>query len=236
MKDIHESRILLVDDNRELCDMILELMGKAGFINMKAVHSIEEAQRKLEREQVQLWILDVNLPDGSGFSFMEKLRRQSRCPVLFLSARDEDEDRLRGLGLGADDYMTKPFLMKELILRVTAILKRTYYYPDEQKERDTLQLGESLVDFAGGIVKREGREISLTAKELLLLKKLADNRGKIVTFDALCETIWGESYFGYENTLMVHMRRLREKIEREPSRPRYLLTVRGLGYKMEGKG
>ncbi len=236
MKDIHESRILLVDDNRELCDMILELMGKAGFINMKAVHSIEEAQRKLEREQVQLWILDVNLPDGSGFSFMEKLRRQSRCPVLFLSARDEDEDRLRGLGLGADDYMTKPFLMKELILRVTAILKRTYYYPDEQKERDTLQLGESLVDFAGGVVKREGREISLTAKELLLLKKLADNRGKIVTFDALCETIWGESYFGYENTLMVHMRRLREKIEREPSRPRYLLTVRGLGYKMEGKG
>ena len=236
MKDIHESRILLVDDNRELCDMILELMGKAGFINMKAVHSIEEAQRKLEREQVQLWILDVNLPDGSGFSFMEKLRRQSRCPVLFLSARDEDEDRLRGLGLEGDDYMTKPFLMKELILRVTAILKRTYYYPDEQKERDTLQLGESLVDFAGGVVKREGREISLTAKELLLLKKLADNRGKIVTFDALCETIWGESYFGYENTLMVHMRRLREKIEREPSRPRYLLTVRGLGYKMEGKG
>ncbi|MGI6012467.1 MAG: response regulator transcription factor [Ruminococcus sp.] len=236
MKDIYESRILLVDDNQELCDMVLELMGKAGFSNMGAVYSIKEAKRELEKGEVQLWILDVNLPDGSGFSFIETLRLRSGCPVLFLSARDEDEDRLRGLGLGADDYITKPFLMKELILRVTAILKRTYYYPGQEENKDTLQLGESLVDFAGGIVRKNGREIPLTAKEMLLLKKLADNRGKIVTFDALCEAIWGESYFGYENTLMVHMRRLREKIEEQPSRPRYLLTVRGLGYKMEGKG
>ncbi|MGI6008265.1 MAG: response regulator transcription factor [Ruminococcus sp.] len=235
MENIYASRILLVDDNRELCDMVLELMKKAGFTNIEAVYSIQEARRRLSEGRVQLWILDVNLPDGSGFSFMETLRRQSRCPVLFLSARDEDEDRLRGLGLGADDYMTKPFLMKELILRVTAILNRTYYYPGQTAGSDTLQLGESLVDFAGGVVKKEGRDIPLTAKELLLLKKLADNRGKIVTFDSLCETIWGENYFGYENTLMVHMRRLREKIEKEPSHPQYLLTVRGLGYKMEGK-
>lgn len=127
MEKIYESRILLVDDNRELCDMVQRLMKKAGFINIRAVYSIHEASRELEKGQVQLWILDVNLPDGSGFAFMETLRKKSRCPVLFLSARDEDEDRLQGLGLGADDYVTKPFLMKELILRVTAILRRSYY-------------------------------------------------------------------------------------------------------------
>ena len=236
MEKIYESRILLVDDNRELCDMVQRLMKKAGFINIRAVYSIHEASRELEKGQVQLWILDVNLPDGSGFAFMETLRKKSHCPVLFLSARDEDEDRLQGLGLGADDYVTKPFLMKELILRVTAILRRSYYYPGEKEAEDGLQLGACLVDFAAGTVRRDGQEISLTAKELLLLKKLADNRGRIVTFDGLCEAVWGDGYFGYENTLMVHMRRLREKIEEDPSHPRYLLTVRGLGYKLEGKG
>ena len=103
MEKIYESRILLVDDNRELCDMVQRLMKKAGFSHVSAVHSIHEAARELKEGQVQLWILDVNLPDGSGFSFMETLRQKSRCPVLFLSARDEDADRLQGLGLGADD-------------------------------------------------------------------------------------------------------------------------------------
>lgn len=236
MEKIYESRILLVDDNRELCDMVQRLMKKAGFSHVSAVHSIHEAARELKKGQVQLWILDVNLPDGSGFSFMETLRQKSRCPVLFLSARDEDADRLQGLGLGADDYVTKPFLMKELILRVTAILRRSYYYPGEKESEDSLRLGACQVDFAAGTARRNGREISLTAKELLLLKKLADNRGRIVTFDGLCEAVWGDGYYGYENTLMVHMRRLREKIEEDPSHPRYLLTVRGLGYKLEGKG
>ena len=180
------------------------------------------------------WI--VNLPDGSGFAFMETLRKKSRCPVLFLSARDEDEDRLQGLGLGADDYVTKPFLMKELILRVTADPAQKLLLSRRKGSRGWTAAGSVLVDFAAGTVRRGGQEISLTAKELLLLKKLADNRGRIVTFDGLCEAVWGDGYFGYENTLMVHMRRLREKIEEDPSHPRYLLTVRGLGYKLEGKG
>ncbi|HJB29606.1 MAG TPA: response regulator transcription factor [Candidatus Blautia faecavium] len=232
MSEIHESRILLVDDNRELCTMVLELMKKAGFSNIKAVYNVSQAREELTKDEVKLWILDVNLPDGSGFSFMEELRERSAAPVLFLSARDEDEDRLLGLGLGADDYMTKPFLMKELILRVSAILRRTYHYQEKKEGTDKLILGNCQVDFKSAVAQKDGAETALTAKELLLLKKLAENRGNIVTFDTLCETIWGDSYYGYENTLMVHMRRLREKVEEDPSHPRYLLTVRGLGYKM----
>lgn len=231
MAEIQDSLILFVDDNIELCSMVKELMGKAGFTHIETVYSIKEAEKRIHDERIRLWILDVNLPDGSGFSFMEELRKLSSVPVLFLSARDEDEDRLLGLGLGADDYMTKPFLMKELILRVTAILRRTCHY-EEKPHSSILILGACRVDFASAVVTRKGEETALTAKELLLLKKLAENRGNIVTFDALCDTIWGDGYYGYENTLMVHMRRLREKIEEDPSHPRWLLTVRGLGYKL----
>ncbi len=157
----------------------------------------------------------------------------SQAPVLFLSARDEDNDRLLGLGLGADDYMTKPFLPRELLLRITAILRRTYFPPMQEARRpQTLRLGRKTVDLDAGVVEDEQGSAALTAKELGLLKKLYENRGNIVTFDALCTAVWGDDYYGYENTLMVHIRRLREKIEENPSSPKWLLTVRGLGYRL----
>lgn len=233
MNRIYTSKIVLLDDNKELCKMVSYLLQKAGFARVITVNTITEARRKLLQEQIDLWILDINLPDGDGFSFLQEIRRDFQGPVLFLSARDEDEDRLLGLGLGADDYMTKPFLPRELILRVTAILKRTYYSPEAQRDKEKqLVLGTRVIAFEAGVVRSEKGEQSLTAKELALLRKLAENRGKIVTFDSLCETIWGDGYYGYENTLMVHIRRLREKIEENPSNPRWILTVRGLGYKM----
>lgn len=152
-----------------------------------------------------------------------------------MSARDEDSDRLLGLGLGADDYMTKPFLPRELVLRLTAILRRTYPEPKKEEE-GVLELGSRRVDFAEGTVKLEnGEEKRLTAKELTILKKLAENRGKIVTFDALSQAVWGDFYYGYENSLTVHIRRLREKVEENPSEPRFLTTARGIGYKLERK-
>lgn len=183
-------------------------------------------------------VLDVMLPDGDGFQLFQKLRENSEIPILFLSARDEDRDRLFGLGLGADDYITKPFLPPELVLRVTAILKRTYRMEKEKtQEEHILRLGSHEVLFDYGIVRFQGNETSLTAKELALLLKLHENRGRIVTFDALCNAAWGDGYYGYENTLMVHIRHLREKIEEDPSHPQWLLTVRGLGYRLaEGKG
>ena len=155
---------------------------------------------------------------------------------------------MRGLGLGSDDYITKPFLPEELILRVTAVLKRVYRVKDVQEEEKVV-LGNCMVDLGSGVVRwndsenknqngaasrehvREG-EVTLTAKEYAILQKLAQERGRIVTTDALCDAVWQEENFGYENTLVVHIRRLREKIEEDPSHPQYLLTVRGLGYRL----
>ena len=148
-------------------------------------------------------------------------------PILFLSARDEDADRLRGLGLGADDYITKPFLPQELLLRLRSVLRRVY-----REAPDAARLGNAEINWGKGIVRRNGVETALTAKEFALLKKLWDAQSNIVTIDALCDTLWEGPQVGYENTLMVHIRRLREKIEADPSHPKHLLTVRGLGYRL----
>ena len=169
------------------------------------------------------------LPDGDGFSLFRDLRTFTQAPVLFLSARDEDEARLRGLGLGADDYITKPFLPREMTLRLGAVLRRTY---GAAGEGGVIYLGPVTVDMETGVVSGNGPDRTLTAKEYALLSALNENRGRIVTVDALCMAAWRGENMGYENTLMVHMRRLREKIEPDPSHPRYLVTVRGLGYRL----
>lgn len=231
----YERRILLVDDHKELREMVTDILKKEGFAHVQTAGSCRECLECFERWKPELIILDVGLPDGDGFLLMNSIRAKSSVPVLFLSARDEDSDRLLGLGLGADDYMTKPFLPRELVLRLTAILRRTYPEPKKEEE-GVLELGSRRVDFAEGTVKLEnGEEKRLTAKELTILKKLAENRGKIVTFDALSQAVWGDFYYGYENSLTVHIRRLREKVEENPSEPRFLTTARGIGYKLERK-
>lgn len=232
--NIYDCKILLVDDNRELLQMIGEILEKEGYDHIRCVVSCKEAREAFAVEEPQLAILDVMLPDGDGFSLFRELRGQSNVPILFLSAKDEDNDRLFGLGLGADDYITKPFLPQELVLRISAILKRTYFFNGMELENgERLVLGTRTVNFENATVTSKEGSIPLTAKELLLLRKLYNNRGNIVTFDALCQAVWGDGYFGYENTLMVHIRHLREKIEEDPSHPRWLLTARGLGYRMD---
>lgn len=235
MKHIYECRILLVDDNPQLREMVCNILHREGFSHVDTASDCAGTLSYFSRQIPDIVILDVGLPDGDGFSLMQKIRSLSDTPVLFLSARDEDNDRLLGLGLGADDYITKPFLPKELILRLTAILRRTWFPPGHtgRPEETSLALGSKTVHFASAsIVSSDGTELPLTAKELALLKKLSENRGNIVTFDALTQAVWGDYYYGYENTLMVHIRRLREKIEENPSHPRWLLTARGIGYKL----
>ena len=172
------------------------------------------------------------LPDGNGFDLMERLKNAADYPVLFLTARGEDDDKFRGFGLGADDYMVKPFLPKELLFRVNAILRRSY-----KAENPLVKLRDSEIDFERAEIIKNGEHISLTAKEHDILAALYRNAGRIVTIDALCEAAWGDNPFGYENSLMAHIRRIREKIEADPSHPVSLITVKGLGYKlvMEGK-
>lgn len=235
MVDIYDCKLLIVDDEQELRRMVIAILKQNGFQKIISAGDCSEARRLFAVEKPEAVILDVSLPDGDGFSLMRDFRASSFVPVLFLSARDEDEDRLLGLGLGADDYMTKPFLPRELALRLHAILNRTYFPPVlSQKSKPVFSLGDIKVDLNSCEVTSQKGTSSLTAKEFALLEKLFENREKIVTGDSLCMAAWGDSLYGYENTLMVHIRRLREKIEPTPSSPQYLMTVRGLGYKLTG--
>lgn len=228
----YKYKILIVDDNAELVNMIAAILKEDGYRKVLTAGSMKEGMEIFRGSRPDMAVLDIMLPDGDGFSMFAKMREESEIPILFLSAKDEDEDRLFGLGLGADDYITKPFLPKELLLRVRAVLKRTYHIKDEKKET-VIRLGERKVLPERAAVWFDGEETPLTAKELALLMKLSQNRGRIVTFDALCNAVWGDFYYGYENTLMVHIRHLREKLEDDPSHPKWILTARGLGYRLK---
>ena len=240
MDNIEQCRILLVDDEIQLLYMTKEILSNEGFEKIYTASTCKEAMEKYKNENPHIVVLDVMLPDGDGFSILKRIRQESIVPALFLSAKDEDESRLMGLGLGADDYITKPFIPKELVLRLKAILKRSYlnnsanYIEIKEKldEKPVITLGNISIDMNSGSVEGNDKEATLTAKEYALLNKLYANKGNIVTIDSLCKATWGDDFFGYENTLMVHIRRLREKIEEDPSHPKYLLTVRGLGYKL----
>lgn len=225
-----EHRILLVDDDRDLLEMLLSIFRRAGYADMLTASSGVEALRIWREAQPRLIVLDVMMPDMDGFSVLKEIRRTSRVPVLMLTARGEAEDRIEGLELGADDYLPKPFLPKELLLRVGAILSRAY---PERNER--VELAGSTVDMANAQVWKGGEAQALTAKEMQLFEKLYQNAGRIVTTGVLCEAVCGEIWQGYESTLSTHIRHLREKIEENPSRPVSLVTVKGLGYRLNLK-
>jgi DNA-binding response OmpR family regulator len=220
-------KILLVDDEPELLKMVTKILKNDGFLNIITAASFHEAVTVSEKEKPDLAILDVMLPDGDGFSLMQQMHSFTHIPVIFLTAKDEASDKLAGLGLGADDYIVKPFMPQELLLRVYAVLRRCY-----KEEVSLVSLEGCIIDFSRAEVNKNGETIALTAKEYTLLETLARNDGKIVTIDAICEALWGDNPFGYENSLNTHIRRIREKIESNPSKPVSLVTVKGLGYKL----
>ena len=235
--DAHElknKKLLLVDDEPQLLTMLEQILYSDGFFQIYTAKSCKEALAVMDQQPVSLCILDVNLPDGDGFTLFRKIREFSRVPVIFLTAKGESEDKLQGLALGADDYIVKPFLPKEFLLRVTALLRRTYgnIIPENGFSLPDSVCGERKIHFDTAVVERDGEEIPLTPKELILLKVLYAQKNRIVTSDALTMAAWGDTSYGYENTLMVHIRRLRQKIEEEPSSPKHLLTIKGLGYKL----
>lgn len=220
-------RILLVDDEQELLDMVLSILTEFGFQTVKTAKNVKEAIEQAETSRPELAILDIMLPDGNGFDLMKQLKKGGDYPILFLTACGEDDDKFKGFGLGADDYIIKPFLPKELLFRVMAILRRSY-----KDENLLVYLHDSQIDFSCAEVIKKNEHIPLTAKEFDILSALYRNAGRIVTIDALCEAAWGNNPFGYENSLMAHIRRIREKIEQNPSQPVSLVTVKGLGYKL----
>lgn len=224
---LHTKKLLLVDDEPELLKMVTAILKDDGFENIVLAASVKEGTAVAESEKPDLAILDVMLPDGDGFSLMEQIRSFTDVPIIFLTAKDEATDKLAGLGLGADDYIIKPFMAQELLLRVHAVLRRCY-----KEDGKLLKLDGCTVDFSRAEVHKAGEILPLTAKEHTLLETLARNEGKIVSIDSLCEALWGDNPFGYENSLNAHVRRIREKIETDPSKPVSLITIKGLGYKL----
>lgn len=224
---IKQKKILLVDDEENLRQMVYAIFQQEAYTQVETAGCGEEALKLCKEWKPDFAVLDVMLPDTDGFSLLEKIREFADIPVLFLTALGEDEDRLKGLLAGADDYLVKPFLPKELLLRTAAILRRTY-----KEETPLVKLSGSQIDFARAEVLKNGEHLPLTAKEHEILQALYRNAGRIVTIDQLCEAAWGDNPFGYENSLMAHIRRIREKIELTPSKPVSLITVKGLGYKL----
>lgn len=229
MDELLNKKILIVDDETELLQLTEDILFSEGFFNICTAKNCKKAISIAKAQTISLFVLDVNLPDGNGFMLYNELRKISNAPVIFLTARGEPDDRIRGLGLGADDYVTKPFLPKELVLRIRALLKRAY--PPSETETKFL-IGAKTVDITNAQVVCGSIVTPLTAKEVILIKKLWENKNRIVTNDALCLAAWGEDYYGHENSLMVHIRHLREKIENNPSSPKNIITVKGLGYKL----
>lgn len=228
---LYKKKILLVDDEPKIQELVTDILTSDGFQNIILADSCQATLLVAKQEKPDFAILDIMLPDGDGLSLMKQLRDFTDIPIIFLTAKDEAADRLTGLELGADDYVVKPFLPKELLLRVHAVLRRCY-----KEDSQTIELADCTIDFSRAeVYKKNGETYSLTAKEHILLEILARSSGKIVSIDACCEALWGDNPFGYENSLNAHIRRIREKIESNPSKPVSLITVKGLGYKLNAR-
>ncbi|MGN0968936.1 MAG: VanR-ABDEGLN family response regulator transcription factor [Oscillospiraceae bacterium] len=227
------ANILVVDDEPEIAELVEVYLKSEGFSVVKCGNGAE-ALDALDRETIDLAILDVMLPDISGFTLCGEIRKRYRFPVLMLTAKVEDMDKITGLTIGADDYITKPFNPLELVARVKAQLRRYTRYNEVEKGSG------DVIDFNGLVINRAthecwlyDRELGLTPLEFDILWMLCENRGQVISAERLFESVWGEKYLDRNNTVMVHIRRLREKMG-EPSRnPRFIKTVWGVGYKID---
>ena len=218
--------ILMVEDDSTIAFAVKYAVEQEGF-NLDIAENLENARKIVNSKEYDLILLDVMLPDGNGFELMETLRSFTNIPVIFLTAKDDIQDKYSGFGLGADDYITKPFMPKELIFRLNAVLRRCY-----KEDSSLIELHDCKIDLANAQVIWKDKILPLTAKEHDILEVLVRNANHIVTIDALCEAVWGDNPFGYGNSLLAHIRRIREKIEITPSKPKSLITVKGLGYKI----
>lgn len=225
-------KILLVEDDVEISEMVSVQLGKEGFDLVKAVDG-EEAIVNFAKYAFDLVILDLMIPKVSGMDILKSIRENSKVPVLIMSAKDSDVDKALGLGFGADDYLTKPFSMIELTARVKAIIRRaTDYSKEEQAVNSFRQIGDLSIDLENFSVLKKGTEIKLTSKEFSILKLFVTNPSRVFTKAQLYRFIWNDDYYGDENVINVHIRRLREKIEDNPSDPCYIKTIWGIGYKL----
>lgn len=230
-------RLLLVDDDRFLLRSIEKLFGTEGYY-CKAVSSAAEVRQALSQaapeEPFDLVVLDVGLPDLDGFSLCRQIRARHRMPILLLTARSDSADKVVGLELGADDYLTKPFDPRELLARVRALLRRATEYSQPAERDNRIDLGSVVLDVDARDALRDGTPVGLTDREFELLHLLARHRGKALASEWIFENVWGYDAELGMKTLTVYVQRLRRKIEADPAHPRLLVTVRGFGYKLVG--
>lgn len=228
--------VFLVEDDESLSSAVAYNLRRAGY-DVVALADGEAALRALATQQPDLIVLDIMLPTIDGFEVCRQVRRTSSVPILVLTARDDEVDRVVGLELGADDYLTKPFSMRELLARVKALLRRRALLIEElQRDQATsperLVVGPVTIDLAARRVWRSGREVALKPKEYELLVYLARHQGRVCTSDGLLRAVWGYEGYGDTRTLAVHIHGLREKLEDDPRHPRLIETVRGIGYRL----
>lgn len=228
------TKILVVEDDRNLLDTIKYNLSKEGY-EVVAASDGAEALDVARREKPDLIILDLMLPKISGFDVCRILRKEMIVPILILTAKAEETDKIVGLEIGADDYMTKPFSLRELLARVRAMLRRTKMVETQSESEQALIKVEDIeIDIARHQASKEARTLELTPKEFDLLAFLARNKGMVFNRDQLLQKVWGYDFAGNTRTVDVHIRWLREKIEDNSNEPKLLITVRGVGYKLEG--
>lgn len=227
-----EPLILVVDDEPSIVEVVSLYLQRAGY-RVQVAHDGQTALRLMAHELPDLVVLDLMLPNVDGWEITRRLRAEGETPIIMLTSRKEEADRILGLEMGADDYMLKPFSPQELVSRVRAVMRRTHGTPLQGRQERPLEFDGLRVDPGTRLVEVSGEEIMLTAKEFDLLWMLASHPRQVFNRDQLLDRVWGETDYLDPSTVTVHVRRLREKIEQDSSQPRYIHTVWGVGYKFE---
>ncbi|MEK5497391.1 response regulator [Bacillus sp. FSL M8-0077] len=225
-----QSKVLIIDDEKEILELIHTVLTREGIDQVLTASTARDGLSLFHQEQPDLIILDIMLPDGEGYDICKQIRDVSHVPIIFLSAKGEESDKIVGLAIGGDDYITKPFSPKEVAYRVKAQLRRSSYLQPSQEE-PVIKKGPFELNEQQAELTKNGAAIELTPKELMLMTYFLQHPNRVISKETLYQTVWGEDFFGSDNTVMVHIRRLREKIEHSPSTPEFLVTVKGLGYK-----
>ena len=228
---MNEYKIMAVDDEPDILDLLEKALRIEGFPTVIKIDTGIKAVNACKEIQPDMIILDVMLPDIDGYEVCRQIRQFSHCPILFLSSKNDELDKILGLAVGGDDYVTKPFSPKEIAYRVKAQLRRMEYRQSPCVSQ-TIEIGALTIDTDGCRALKDGRDLELTAREFEILQYLAENKGRVISRERLYEAVWNEDSFGCDNTVMVHIRHLREKMETAPTAPQYLITMKGLGYKL----
>ncbi len=234
-----KERILIVDDEKEIRDLIDIYLKGEGYDTLKAENG-EEALNILEQQNVDLIILDIMMPKVNGIEACLRIREEREMPIIMLSAKSEDMDKILGLNTGADDYLTKPFNPLELVARVKSQLRRYKRFNNilaqadaQERKENILEIDELSINLETHEVFKEGNEIKLTPTEFDILVLLGGNRGKVFSIENIYNSVWKQDFMQSDNTVMVHIRKVREKIEDDPRKPKYIKTVWGVGYKID---